>query len=109
MWPDTCKASLSLSLLLVHQCFGHLELSLCGGPSSLWLGLWKFPSRKRERSSPAGFTQGHGSNKCMGAWEFCITGWGWGAEIPTLSHNYRVTLSKLVNFPRFKYLPQLKE
>ena len=74
MWPDTRKASLSLSWLLVH----HLELSLCGGPSSLWLGLWKFPREKWERSSPAGFIQGHGSYKCMGAWEFCITGWGVG-------------------------------
>ena len=37
-----------------------------------------------------------------------VGGWG-GAEIPALSRNYRVTLSKLVNFPRFKYLPQLKE
>lgn len=109
MWPGTREASLSLSLLLRHQCLGHLELSLYGGPSSLWLGLWKFPSEKQEQSSPAGFTQGHGSKKCMGAREFCITGWAGAGRNPSSFTNYRVTLSKLVNFPRFKYLPQLKE
>ena len=42
-------------LVFVHQCFGHLELSLSGGPGSFWLGLWKFPSGEAGAEFPSRF------------------------------------------------------